>query len=71
MRSSAARRRDVPLIVDVAIALALVGTVTFFITVMEWCVGHGELTQAELLLLGVNVRMAHSTVPIVEGNTHN
>ena len=71
MRSSAARRRDVPLFVDVAIALALVGTVTFFIIVMEYCVGHGELTEAQLLLLGAKVRTAHVAMPSSSDNQHN
>ena len=61
MRSGVVRRRDVPLIADVAIALVLVCTVAFFIVVMEYCVGRGELTHAQLLLLGANVRIARST----------
>ena len=71
MRSSVARRLDVPLIADVAIAVALVGTVTFFILVVEFCVGQGELTQAQLLLLGANIRTAHSAAPIINDNKRN
>lgn len=66
MRSGVVRGRDVPLITDVAIALVLVGTVTFFVVVMEYCVGRGELTHAQLLLLGANVRIAHSTDPTID-----
>ncbi len=71
MRSGVVRRRDVLLIVDVAIALVLVGTVTFFIVVMEYCVGRGELTHAQLLLLGANVRIAHSIDPTIDDKKHN
>lgn len=71
MRSGVVRHRNVPLIVDVAIALVLVGTVTFFIVVMEYCVGRGELTRAQLLLLGANVRIAHSTDPTIDDKKHN
>ena len=60
MRSGVARRRDIPLIADVAIALALVCTVTFFIVVMEYRVGQGELTRAELRLLDDKTRVAHA-----------
>lgn len=42
-------------------ALAVVGSVAFFIIVMEFFIGQGELTKSELLLLGTNVRIAHST----------
>ena len=58
MRSGVVWRRDVPLITDVAIALVLVGTVTFFVVVMEYCVGRGELTAAELGLMNATVRTA-------------
>ena len=51
MRLSAAHRRHVPFVVDLAIGLALVFTVTFFIVVMETRVGNGELTRAQLDLL--------------------
>jgi hypothetical protein len=61
MRSGFARRRDVPLIADVAIALALVCSVTFFIIVMEYRVGQGELTRAELRLLAEETRVAHAS----------
>jgi len=67
MRSGVVRRRDVPLLVDMAIALAFVGTVTFFILVMESRIGRGELTQTELRLLGADIRVAHSTVPLSDG----
>jgi hypothetical protein len=39
MRSRAAPHRDVPPTVDVAITIALVGTVTFFIVAIEYCAG--------------------------------
>lgn len=68
MRSSAARRWDVPLIVDVAIALALVSTVTFFIIVMEYHVGAGELTHAQLLLLSAKKRTPHTSALIRNDN---
>jgi hypothetical protein len=61
MRSSVARRRNGAFIADTAIALVVVGSVTFFIIVMEFFIGQGELTKSELLLLGTNVRIAHST----------
>ncbi len=60
MRMSAARRRDVPLMVDVAIGLVLVAVATFYIVVTEYYVGNGELTRAELLLLDTKVRVAHA-----------
>ena len=69
MRSSVARRRDVPLIADVAIAFALVCTVTFFIVVMEYRVGQGELTRAELRLLDDKTRVAHA--PTSPDNSNN
>lgn len=68
---SVVQRRNVSLLVDTAIALAFVGTVTFFALVMEYCVGHGELTQAELRLLNTNVRIAHKNVPLSDGNKQN
>jgi hypothetical protein len=61
MRTSVARRPTGATIADAAIGLALVGSAAFFIIVMEFCVGHGELTQAELSLLGAKVRVAHSS----------
>jgi len=69
MRSSVARRRDIPLIADVAIAIALAGTVTFFIVVMEYRVGQGELTRAELHLLDEKMRVAH--MPVATGDSKN
>lgn len=60
MRSGFARRRDVPLIADVAIAIALLSSVTFFILVIEYHVGSGELTEAELHLLDDKTRLAHT-----------
>jgi hypothetical protein len=56
---------------NVAIAVALVDTVTFFIFVVEFCGGQGELTQAQLLLLGANIRMAHLAAPIINDNKRN
>jgi hypothetical protein len=53
------KSRDVPLIVDVAIGLALCGTVTFFTLVMEYHVGRGELTRAGLHLLEQKTLSAH------------
>jgi hypothetical protein len=60
MRSGFARRRDVPLIADLAIAVALLSSVTFFILVVEYHVGHGELTEAELHLFDEKTRLAHA-----------
>jgi len=60
MRSRIARRLNIPAIVDLAIAITLVCVVTFFIVVMEYCVGNGELTRAELLLLDAKTRVAHA-----------
>jgi hypothetical protein len=59
MRTSIARRPNGAAIIDTAIALALVGSAAFFILVMEFCVGHGELTHAELSLLGARMRVTH------------
>jgi hypothetical protein len=70
MPSSIVRRR-VPLIADLAIAVALAGTVTFFLIVMEYCVGHGELTRAELQLRDTKLRMAHSPAATGENKTDN
>ena len=61
MRTSVARRPHGETIANGAIALALIGSAAFFIIVMEFCVGHGELTQAELSLLGAKVRVAHTS----------
>jgi hypothetical protein len=71
MRSSEGRGGKIPLIVDVAIALALVASFIFFIVVMEYHVGAGELTHAELRLFGAKIRTAHSTVPTGNDNKHN
>jgi hypothetical protein len=71
MRSRVVRRLNVPLLVDTAIALAFVVTATFFALVMEYCVGRGELTQAESRLLAGDVRVAHSTVRSSDGNQEN
>ena len=71
MRSSEGRGGKVLLTVDVAIALALVASVVFFIVVMEYHVGAGELTRAELLLLGAKIRTARSTVPTGNDNKYN
>ncbi len=71
MRSSEGRGEKFPLIIDVAIALALVASFAFFIVVMEYHVGAGELTHAELLLLGAKIRTAHSTVLTGNDNKHN
>jgi hypothetical protein len=67
MQSKTARRRDVRFLVNAAIALACVSTVAFFILVMENCVGRGELTHAQLLLLDGNVLVAHEPT----NNKHN
>ena len=63
MRASVARRPHGATIANGAIALAVIGSAAFFIVVMEFCVGHGELTQAELSLLGAKIRVAHSPPP--------
>ncbi len=42
-----------------AIAIGLLGSVTFFILVVEYHIGHGELTAAELHLLAGKTRLAH------------
>jgi hypothetical protein len=60
MRARVARHTRVPLLVDVAIALALVAAVTFYIVVTEYRVGNGELTRAELLLLDSKTHVAHA-----------
>jgi len=71
MRSRVVRRRDVPLLVNMTIALAVVGTVTFFILVMEYCVGQGELTQAELRLINADVRISNTTAPLSDDKKQN
>ena len=58
MRSKTPRRRDVPFLVDVGIALALVLTVTFFILVMEDRFGGGELSHAQQTSPDDNVLVA-------------
>jgi len=70
MRSRNARRTLSSLAINVAIAAAWVGAVTFFIVVMEYHIGRGELTAAELSLINATVRTA--TAPIVnDNNRHN
>jgi hypothetical protein len=59
------------LLPSVAIAVALVGTVAFFILVVEFCVGQGELAQVQLLLHGANIRTAHSAASIINNNKRN
>jgi hypothetical protein len=51
MRSGAAQRDDVPFAVDVAIALALACTISFFLLVMDACLTGTALTRAQLRLL--------------------
>lgn len=60
MRSGLARRHEISLIADMAIAITLLGSVTFFILVVEYHVGHGELTSAQLHLLAAKTRLAHA-----------
>jgi 23S rRNA maturation mini-RNase III len=60
MQSGLARRRNVSLIADMATAIMLMGSVTFFILVVEYHVGHGELTAAQLHLLAAKTRLAHA-----------
>jgi hypothetical protein len=62
MRPRMLQRREVTFAIDTAIGLALVCTVTFFLLVIEFCVGHGELTHAELLVLAAR-RMTHLDTP--------
>lgn len=51
MRPKAARG-DVPFLVDLAIAGALLFSAAYFILVNEYRIGSGGLTRTELLLLG-------------------
>jgi hypothetical protein len=62
MRSNEDRGGKIPFIVDVAIALALGASFIYFVVVTEYHVGAGELTHAQLLLLGTKLRTAHSTL---------
>ena len=68
MKSRVTRHR-MPRALDVAIAVAWVGAVTFFIVVMEYHVGRGELTAAELGLMNATVRTA--TAPANNNNNHH
>jgi hypothetical protein len=71
MRSSLARHGDVPSIADVAIAIAHVCTGTFFIVVIKYCSGGGELTRAGLHLRGDKTRMAHAPAATNSGDKQN
>ncbi len=64
MRSREDRRATVSLFSDVAIALGLIASFVYFIVIAEYHVGAGELTHAQLLLLGAKIRTAHSTAPV-------
>jgi hypothetical protein len=61
MRSGAAQRDDVPFAVDVAIALALACTVSFFLIVMDACLTGTALTRTQLRLLEPDMQSAGST----------
>ena len=63
MRSSEDRGAKASLLSDVAIALGLIASFAYFIVIVEYHVGAGELTHAQLLLLGAKIRTAHSTAP--------
>jgi len=56
-----AAQRDLPFFADLAIAAGLVFSATFFLIVMEFCLGHGELTRAQLSLLDANRQVAHAS----------
>lgn len=58
MRSKTPQRRDVPFLVDVGIALALVLTITFFMLVMKDRLGGGEPLPAQQTSLDDNVLIA-------------
>ena len=68
MRSSDDLWKKIPLIADMGIALGVVASFAYCIIVMEYHVGAGELTHAELLLLGAKKRTAHSTEPSGNNN---
>lgn len=60
MQRGEADHADVPLIVDVAIGFVLCATIAFFVVVMEYCIGSGELSRAELQLLGPEPQSLHA-----------
>ena len=63
MRSMEDRVPTVSFFSDVAIALGLIASFVYFIVIVEYHVGAGELTHVQLLLLGAKIRTAHSTAP--------
>jgi hypothetical protein len=67
MRPKKPRRRDVPFLFDVGIALALVLTVTFFILVMEDRFGVTELPAGQQMSFDDSVLVAHEPAK----NRHN
>ena len=71
MRSSAASRRDMAFYVNAAIAFAWVCAVTYFIVVVEYCVGQGELTHAQLLLLGAKTHVVRAAESKNNESQHN
>jgi hypothetical protein len=64
MQSGDARCGDVQFYLDMTIALACLCTVAYFVVVIEYCIGRGELTRAQLSLLDGNVSVAHSITSI-------
>ena len=64
MRSGATQRDNVPFAVDVAIALALASTISFFLLVMDACLTDTALTNAQLRLLEPDIRTADSATAL-------
>jgi hypothetical protein len=59
MDSRVLRRRAV-FAADIAIAASVAFSAAFFLIVMEYCVGNGELTHAQLALLGGKAHAVHA-----------
>ncbi len=70
MQSREPRRATISFFSDVAIALGLVASFVYFIVIVEYHIGAGELTHGQLLLLGGKIRTTHSTAPS-GNNKHN
>jgi len=64
-------RRHLSFALDVAIAIGVAFSATFFILVMEFRAGHGELTRAALTLLANNPRVAHGGPAITTASQRN
>ena len=71
MRSNKGRNGKIPLIADLVIAFGVAASFVFLVIVVEYHVGAGELTHAQLLLLGAKIRTAHPTGSVSNDNKRN